>query len=166
MLRHFMGHGGNVDDRHMTGPSSILVIGTMDTKAAEVRFLRDRIAAAGARSLVLDVSTSGGAGGEAEVTAGEVARHHPEGPDAVFSNDRGDAVAALSVALTHSRTRRLGARRRRSAFPRSGRGCGAVQGGRGECPSDGQAARHPPAVPHQRCGLRHGRRARTREHDA
>lgn len=59
-----MVHGGNVDDRHVTGPSSILVIGTMDTKAAEVRFLRDRIAAAGARSLVLDVSTSGGADGQ------------------------------------------------------------------------------------------------------
>tara|TARA_B110000046_G_scaffold32837_1_gene35247 strand:+ start:276 stop:1538 length:1263 start_codon:yes stop_codon:yes gene_type:complete len=101
MLRHFTGRGGNMDDCHMTGPSTILVIGTMDTKAAEVRFLRDRIAAADARPLVIDVSTSGGAGGEAEVTAREVARHHPEGPDAVFSNNRGDAVAAMSVALTN-----------------------------------------------------------------
>jgi uncharacterized protein (UPF0261 family) len=99
-----MVHGGNVDDRHVTGPSSILVIGTMDTKAAEVRFLRDRIAAAGARSLVLDVSTSGGAGGEAEVTADDVARHHPEGQP--FHDPGADAALFRAVEENDRQTDR------------------------------------------------------------
>jgi len=85
----------------MIGTNLILVIGTMDTKSAELLFLRDQIAALGADARIIDVSTGGRSSPNADVGADEVATHHPFGPDAVFSDDRGEAVAAMSVALCH-----------------------------------------------------------------
>ena len=54
------------------------VVGTLDTKGAELRYLRDRVVAAGVAATLVDVSTSGEAspGG---VTPTEVAGHHPDG---------------------------------------------------------------------------------------
>lgn len=74
------------------------VVGTVDTKGAELRYVRDLLAAAGATPVVVDVGTTAG-DRDADVTAAEVAGHHPGGADAVFSDDRGEAVAAMAEAL-------------------------------------------------------------------
>ena len=75
------------------------LIGTCDTKAAELCYLRERLAAAGVFSCVVDVGTQGHDQGTADVSAAEVAASHPEGAAAVFVNDRGRAVAAMAEAL-------------------------------------------------------------------
>jgi len=77
------------------------LIGTCDTKAAELRFLRERLAAAGVTSCIVDVGTHGSDQGAADVSASDVAACHPEGAAAVFVNDRGRAVAAMAEALRH-----------------------------------------------------------------
>jgi uncharacterized protein (UPF0261 family) len=74
------------------------VIGTCDTKDAELRYLKELLDAAGVASVLVDVGTrSSGTG--ADVTATEVAACHPQGADAVFSDDRGAAIAAMADAL-------------------------------------------------------------------
>jgi uncharacterized protein (UPF0261 family) len=82
------------------------VVGTLDTKGDELRYVRDVVRAAGLGTVLVDVSTAGHPSGApaadvtaADVTAAEVAAHHPDGADAVWSADRGDAVAAMSTAL-------------------------------------------------------------------
>lgn len=77
------------------------LIGTCDTKASELRYLRERLTAAGISSCVVDVGTQGVDQGAADVSASEVAASHPEGANAVFVNDRGHAVAAMAEALRH-----------------------------------------------------------------
>jgi uncharacterized protein (UPF0261 family) len=75
------------------------VVGTLDTKGAELRYLRDHIVAAGVDATLVDVSTSGDES-QADVTATEVAGQHPAGSAAVFTGDRGSSVEAMSEALT------------------------------------------------------------------
>ncbi len=78
----------------------VLVIGTRDTKAAELDYVAGLIGAAGCDVAIVDVGTlSDGAG--AHVTPADLAAHHPDGPDAIDSDDRGTAVQAMSVALAH-----------------------------------------------------------------
>ncbi len=48
--------------------------------------------------MIVDLSTSGSEG-DAEVSPQRVAAHHPDGPGAVFSGDRGSAVAAMATAF-------------------------------------------------------------------
>lgn len=80
--------------------ATVYVIGTMDTKGAELRFAADCVRRAGARPVLVDVGTKG-AGDGADVTAAEVAAHHPDGAGAVLGlNDRGAAVAGMAEALT------------------------------------------------------------------
>ncbi|MHA6618500.1 Tm-1-like ATP-binding domain-containing protein [Pseudonocardia sp. DLS-67] len=74
------------------------VIGTFDTKGAELGYAAERVRAAGAGVVTVDVSTQA-RGGPADVGADEVAGHHPDGAAAVFTGDRGSAVAAMAVAL-------------------------------------------------------------------
>jgi len=76
----------------------VYVVGTLDTKGDEHRYVRDLIEAAGAETVLADVGTTGEGAG-ADVTAAEVAAWHPDGPDAVFVDDRGAAVTAMSDAL-------------------------------------------------------------------
>lgn len=75
------------------------LIGTCDTKAAELGYLRERLADAGIASCIVDVGTLGDDQGTADVSAAEVAACHPEGAAAVFADDRGRAVAAMAEAL-------------------------------------------------------------------
>ena len=78
----------------------IYVAGTCDTKGAELRYVRDLIAARGLVAVVVDVSTAAdGDGGD--IPPGEVARYHPDGPQAVFTGDRGRSIAAMAVAFDH-----------------------------------------------------------------
>ena len=77
------------------------IVGTLDTKGAELLYIRDLLAADGVQACVVDVGT-GGADRPAgvDVSAAEVAAHHPEGADAVLGlEDRGQAVAAMGEAL-------------------------------------------------------------------
>ncbi|GAA4884290.1 Tm-1-like ATP-binding domain-containing protein [Saccharopolyspora cebuensis] len=74
------------------------VVGTFDTKGAELRYVAGLLAARH-EVVTVDVSTSGAADSGADVPAAEVAAHHPDGPGAVFTGQRGSAVAAMSTAL-------------------------------------------------------------------
>jgi uncharacterized protein (UPF0261 family) len=80
------------------GAAPAYVIGTYDTKGAELEYAAERLRAAGARVVTVDVSTQRG-GSAADVSAEEVASHHPGGVDAVFTGDRGTAVSAMAEAL-------------------------------------------------------------------
>jgi uncharacterized protein (UPF0261 family) len=79
--------------------SRAYVVGTYDTKAAELSYVAASLRAAGVRTRTVDVSTSGTGGGGADVGPADVAAHHPDGAGAVFTGDRGTAVGAMSVAL-------------------------------------------------------------------
>lgn len=78
----------------------VYVVGTMDTKAEELRFAAERARAAGAEIVLVDVGTTAiGAG--ADVSAAEVAASHPQGAAAVLGRtDRGEAVSSMADALT------------------------------------------------------------------
>lgn len=79
--------------------SATYVIGTFDTKAAELHYVSDLIRAAGLPTVRVDVGTKSAAS-DVEVTAQEVARFHPQGSGAVLGcSDRGEAVTAMTVAL-------------------------------------------------------------------
>ncbi|WP_395661039.1 Tm-1-like ATP-binding domain-containing protein [Aestuariivirga sp.] len=78
----------------------VYVIGTCDTKEAELHYAAGRVAAAGAPALVVDISTTPSTA-RADVTPEMVARHHPQGAGAVLGHaDRGRAVTAMAEALT------------------------------------------------------------------
>jgi uncharacterized protein (UPF0261 family)/ABC-type branched-subunit amino acid transport system ATPase component len=74
------------------------VAGTFDTKARELFFLRQCLEKLGLRVVTVDLATSGKPS-PASVHPREVARHHPGGEAAVFSGDRGSAVAAMALAF-------------------------------------------------------------------
>ncbi|MFN8831758.1 MAG: Tm-1-like ATP-binding domain-containing protein [Labrys sp. (in: a-proteobacteria)] len=77
----------------------VYVIGTCDTKGAELAYARACVSEAGVEAVLVDVGTTGAASG-ADVTARAVAAHHPGGVSAVFeAGDRGLAVTAMSEAL-------------------------------------------------------------------
>lgn len=79
--------------------SSIYVIGTLDTKGEELSYARERIRAAGGNALLVDVGTRI-TSTAADISAGEIAAHHPEGADAVLkAGDRGTAVKQMGMAL-------------------------------------------------------------------
>lgn len=75
------------------------IVGTADTKAPELQYVRDLIAATGLDTVLVNVGTKGGED-NVDVTAATVAACHPDGPAAVFVNDRGQAVVEMSRALT------------------------------------------------------------------
>jgi uncharacterized protein (UPF0261 family) len=80
-------------------PAAVWVVGTWDTKAEELAYLAGLLRARGVPVCTVDVGTRGAAGTPVDVTAAEVARHHPQGAGAVFGSDRGASVTAMSEAL-------------------------------------------------------------------
>lgn len=79
--------------------AKVYVIGTCDTKGDELRFACECVRRAGGKPVLIDVSTAT-PDGKADVTAGEVASHHPKGKSAVLGlSDRGQAVTAMAEAL-------------------------------------------------------------------
>lgn len=76
----------------------VYVCGTLDTKGEELRYMRDIIKAAGVRTQLVDLSTSGKPSG-AEVPPNAVAAMHPRGSTSVFTGDRGTAVAGMTLAF-------------------------------------------------------------------
>jgi len=77
----------------------VYVAATFDTKADEAAFLAAWLVAAGVPVVSVDVSTGADGAGGADVSAAEVARHHPEGAAAVFTGDRGTAIPAMALAF-------------------------------------------------------------------
>ena len=80
------------------GAASVIVAGTLDTKGDELRFIRDQIAAAGVRVLLVDLSTSGQPS-PADVPPHHIATYFRGGPNAVFTGDRGAAITAMAEAF-------------------------------------------------------------------
>jgi uncharacterized protein (UPF0261 family)/ABC-type branched-subunit amino acid transport system ATPase component len=74
------------------------VAGTFDTKGRELTFIKNRLEALGLRTVTVDLSTSRRPSA-ADIGPLEVARHHPKGAAAVFTDDRGSAVAAMAEAF-------------------------------------------------------------------
>jgi uncharacterized protein (UPF0261 family)/ABC-type branched-subunit amino acid transport system ATPase component len=81
-----------------SGPPVVLVVGTLDTKGEELRFIRDTIANQGLRTRLVDVSTSGKLS-TCDVPAQEIALHHGRGGSGVFGSDRGASIAAMADAF-------------------------------------------------------------------
>ena len=78
---------------------SAFVVGTCDTKAEELLFVRDRLRAQGVQVVCVDVSTTAHDVPGPDVSAAQVAALHPAGAGAVFTGERGSAVAAMAAAL-------------------------------------------------------------------
>ncbi|MGL9618510.1 ABC transporter permease [Bradyrhizobium sp. U531] len=83
-----------------SGPPVVLVVGTLDTKGAELRFIRDIVAETGLRTRLVDVSTSG-KHATCDVSAQEIALNHGRGGSAAFGPDRGAAVTAMADAFAN-----------------------------------------------------------------
>src|SRR5258705_185725 len=82
------------------GPPTVLVVGTLDTKGEELRFIRDIVGGSGLRARLVDGSTSGKPSSCA-VSAPEIAPTHPRGGGAVFCPDRGTSVTAMAEAFAN-----------------------------------------------------------------
>ena len=84
--------------QQVSGPPVVLIVGTLDTKGAELRFIRDIIAESGLRTRLVDVSTSGKLS-TCDVPAQEIALNHGRGGSGVFGADRGASVTAMADAF-------------------------------------------------------------------
>ncbi len=100
---------GQIDIRPLAAPgeSVVLVAGTLDTKAEELRYMRDIVRAAGLPVRMVDLSTTGGHSG-AEVPAHQIAAFHPRGASGVFTGDRGQSVAGMTLAFARWIARQQG----------------------------------------------------------
>jgi uncharacterized protein (UPF0261 family)/ABC-type branched-subunit amino acid transport system ATPase component len=87
-----------VTAQQVSGPPVVLIVGTLDTKGAELRFIRDIIAESGLRTRLVDVSTSGKLS-TCDVSAQEIALNHGRGGSSVFGPDRGASVTAMAEAF-------------------------------------------------------------------
>jgi uncharacterized protein (UPF0261 family)/ABC-type branched-subunit amino acid transport system ATPase component len=81
-----------------TSGRAAYVAGTFDTKGRELSYLRQCLEKLGLRVVTVDLATSGKPS-PASVHPREVARHHPQGESAVFTQDRGSAVTAMAIAF-------------------------------------------------------------------
>ncbi len=89
------------------GGEVVLVAGTLDTKGDELRFMRDRIRAAGLPVRLVDLSTTNTHTG-ADIPAHQVAAFHPRGAAGVFTGDRGESVAGMTLAFARWIARQQG----------------------------------------------------------
>jgi uncharacterized protein (UPF0261 family) len=77
---------------------TIAILGTLDTKGAELRYLQQRIAATGATTLVIDVGVLGAPAFEPDVTRDAVARAAGGRiADLAATHDRGQAVTHMAA---------------------------------------------------------------------
>lgn len=84
----------------------IYVVGTVDTKGAELAFLKKLVSETGFPCLLVDVGTRQPTV-TADISAREVAACHPAGAEAVLATaDRGSAVAAMGEAFARFIARR------------------------------------------------------------
>ncbi len=94
---------------HQIG-KTVLVVGTFDTKANELNYMRDEIKAQGVAVRTVDLSTTTAKTSRCDVTPQQIAGCHPKGSNAVFSNDRGTSITAMRDAFVNwiSRERDIG----------------------------------------------------------
>ena len=88
----------------MQSARAAYVVGSFDTKAQELFYLRDRMREQGVHVVTVDVSTSTDAARGTDISSAEVARHGTAGK--VFTGERGSAVEAMAqalVAFVHTR---------------------------------------------------------------
>ena len=76
----------------------IYLAATYDTKGGEAEYVRQVIARNGGPVVTVDLGTTD-AQSSARIPARDVARCHPDGADAVFTGDRGTAIAAMALAF-------------------------------------------------------------------
>lgn len=75
------------------------IVGTFDTKARDLLFIKSCLDRQRLRTITVDLSTSRRPS-PAAISPTEVARHHPDGTGAVFTGDRGSAVSGMAQAFT------------------------------------------------------------------
>ena len=75
------------------------IVGTFDTKTRDLLYIKSCLDRQRLRTITVDLSTSRKPS-PAAISPTEVARHHPEGVTAVFTGDRGSAVAGMAEAFT------------------------------------------------------------------
>nr|WP_252731336.1 Tm-1-like ATP-binding domain-containing protein [Lentibacter algarum] len=90
----------------------IHLVGTSDTKSAEITYLADLLKQGGADTCIIDVGTRA-AGCAVNVSSSEIAAQHPDGTEAVLGgDDRGQAVAAMADSFArycHANQSKIGA---------------------------------------------------------
>lgn len=74
------------------------IVGTFDTKAKDLLYIKSCLDRCRLRTVTVDLSTSRKPS-PASISPTEVARHHPGGIEAVFTGDRGSSVAGMAEAL-------------------------------------------------------------------
>lgn len=83
----------------------VYVIGTADTKLEELLWLKSCLHSAGVDAYIIDVSTGSSGdfdgGDQIDIRAAQIAAYHPDGVATVFCSERGKAIMAMSIALTH-----------------------------------------------------------------
>ena len=85
----------------MSEPSkSIVVMGTMDTKGAELAYLAQRISSAGCRAILMDVGAHAASDSDADITAVQVAAVIGEDIKAIRRLPRGEAVEKMVAAAS------------------------------------------------------------------
>ena len=80
----------------------VWVAATLDTKSDEANYVCTLLEAAGLPVTLADLSTSGSsvlAATRVHFSPVDIAAHHPQGRSAVFTGDRGTAIAAMSDAF-------------------------------------------------------------------
>ena len=85
-------------DSPLAARGQVYVCGTLDTKAVELTFMADILRDMGLKVRMVDLSTSGKPS-TADVPPHVVAASHPSGAGAVFTGDRGTAVAGMTLAF-------------------------------------------------------------------
>jgi uncharacterized protein (UPF0261 family) len=78
----------------------VYVAGTVDTKGEELAFVRDILGREGVEATIADLSTRPHSR-HSDISSSAIAQSHPDGPSAVFTGDRGTAVAAMTLAFRH-----------------------------------------------------------------
>lgn len=82
-----------------TSEKMVWIVGTFDTKSAELNYIAQCLRQQGVDCQTVDVSTSTLAQRGADMHAADVAAYHPHGVTAVFTGERGSAVTAMAQAL-------------------------------------------------------------------
>ena len=87
-----------MNDRIQSPQGAVYIVGTFDTKKAELVYVDTLIKAAGIPTILVDVGIRSKET-LPDINPADIASYHPDGPTAVFLDDRGQAVTAMSVAL-------------------------------------------------------------------
>jgi uncharacterized protein (UPF0261 family) len=88
-------------NEHLSHPplGKAYVVGTVDTKGEELRYVRDILRSRGIATLLVDLGTRRTGLDAADISNEAVAAHHLLGPEAVFGDDRGQAIQAMGEAF-------------------------------------------------------------------